>query len=410
MGQCTPGVHPARGAAHCGPRHEHPRSLRRVGRGEPVWRDIAGTGVLAALEPGVPPAFDDRPDVLVVGGGVIGLATAALCTRAGLGAVAVIERDRLASGASGSAAALLTPEAHVWTDPGPFVALARQSLDLLRALDDEWDGALGVEPLEWLVALPRALPLDADLGPLVDVLDPDDAHAAEPELGDVPGALRIRGQARVHPLRLTAALAARAGVVATGMEMIGVTADGGRITTVRTSHGDIHPGAVVFATGLAPALPDVAALAVPQRQVKGHLLATDPAPFRLRTALAALEGLVLQLPGGEIVAGGTLDEGDHDPEVRDDVIEKIRAGLTKLLPRTAGLPSGHVWCCFRPTTADEQPVIDRVPDIENAWVTCGHFRTGILMAAATGDALARWIGTGDRPEGVEPFGLRRFAG
>jgi glycine/D-amino acid oxidase-like deaminating enzyme len=379
-----------------------------VTSGQPVWRDTAGAGVLAALEPGVPPDLDRRPDVLVVGGGVIGLATAALCTRAGLGRVTLIERERLAAGASGKAAALLTPEAHVWTDPPPFVSLARTSLQLLRLLDDEWDGAIAVQPLEWVVALPNAVPLETKLGPLVDVLDPDRAHAVEPELGDVPGALRIREQARVHPLRLAVALAGRAGAVATGVEMRGVTRDGGRIVTVRTSHGDIRPGSVVFATGSAPAAPEFPELAVPQRWVKGHLVATAPSPFRLRTALAALEGLVLQLPGGEIVAGGTLDEGDTDPVVRDDVIAQIRTGLTTLLPRTAEIATGHAWCCFRPTTADEQPVIDRVPGTENAWVTCGHFRTGILMAAGTGDALARWIATGDRPDGVGPFGLARF--
>jgi glycine oxidase len=379
-----------------------------VPSGKTVWRDTAGDAVLAALEPGVPPRLDRRPDVLVVGGGVVGLATAALCIRAGLGRVTLIERERLAAGASGGAAALLTPEAHVWTDPHAFVELARTSLALLRALDREWDGALGVAPLEWLVALPAAIPLDTDLGALVDVLDPAGAHAVEPEVGDMPGALRIREQARVHPLRLAVGLAARAGTVATGIEMRGVTTAGGRVTTVHTAHGDLHPGAVVFAIGLAPALPALAELAVPQRWVKGHLLATEPAPFRLRTALAALEGLVLQLPGGEIVAGGTLDEGDDDPAVRDEAIAGIRKGLAELLPRTADLAVGRAWCCFRPATADEQPVIDRLPTLENAWVTCGHFRTGILMAAATGDTLTRWIASGERPAGVEAFGLDRF--
>ena len=373
-----------------------------------VWRDTAGDGALAALEPGVPPDLDRRPDVLVVGGGIIGLATAALCNRAGLGRVTLVERDRLASGASGGAAAMLTPEAHVWTDPAPFVDLARQSLGLLRALDDEWGGALGVEQVEWLVALPRAIPLESDLGPLVDVLDANGAHAAEPELGAVPGALRIRDQARVHPLRLAAALAVRAGTVGTGIEMHDIAVTEDRVTAVRTSHGDFHPGAVVFATGLAPSLPALAALTVPQRWVKGHLVATEPAPFRLRTAVAALEGLVLQLSSGEIIAGGTLDEGDDDPAVREDVIADIRAGLAELLPGTADLATGHAWCCFRPTTSDEQPVIDRLPGLENAWVTCGHFRTGILMAAATGDALARWVATGRRPGAIDAFGLRRF--
>jgi glycine/D-amino acid oxidase-like deaminating enzyme len=374
-----------------------------------LWRDTAGDAVLAALAPGAPPDLDRGPDVLVVGGGAVGLATAALCTRAGLGRVAVIERDTLASGASGSAAALLTPEAHVWTDPPPFVELGRKSLALLRALDEEWNGALGVEPFEWLVALPAPVPLDTDLGPLVEVLDANAAHEVEPELGDVPGALRIRGQGRVHPLRLAVVLAARAGTVATGVDMLGLTTAGGRVTAVHTSSGDLHPGVIVLATGLAPVLPELGELVVPQRRVKGHLLATEPAPFRLRTAVAALEGFVGQLDGGEIIAGGTLDEGDDDPAVREDVIAGIREGLATLLPRTTELATGHAWCCFRPATSDEQPVIDRVPGLENAWVTCGHFRTGILMAAATGDALAEWIATGHRPAAVETFGVARFS-
>ncbi|MDQ6852972.1 MAG: FAD-binding oxidoreductase [Actinomycetota bacterium] len=375
--------------------------------GETIWRDTADSAVLAALGPGTPSELDRRPDVLVVGGGIVGLATAAFCTRAGLGRVVLIERDRLAAGASGGAAALLTPEAHVWTDPPPFVELGRRSLRLLRALDNEWDGALGVEPLQWLVALPRAIPRDTDLGALVDVLDPDAARAAEPELGDVPGALRIREQGRVNPLHLAAALATRAGTVATGVEMLSTTASEGRVSAVHTTHGDFRPGAVVFATGLAPEL-GLDGLNVPQRWIKGHLLATEPAPFRLRAAIAAVEGLVLQVPGGEIIAGGTLDEGDDDPAVREDVIDLIRNSLAALLPRTADLAVQNAWCCFRPATADEQPVIDRLPGLDNAWVTCGHFRTGILMAAATGDALSRWIADGRRPDGIGDFGLARF--
>jgi glycine oxidase len=164
---------------------------------------------------------------------------------------------------------------------------------------------------------------------------------------------------------------------------------------------------VVFATGLAPGLPN---LDVPQEWVKGHLVATEPAPFRLRMNLATLECGAQQLGGGELLAGGTLDEGDVDDVVRASAVNKIRAELAALVPRARTLPTRHAWCCFRPATADRQPVIDRVPDLENAWVTCGHFRTGILMAPGVGDALARWIESGTRPREIASFGVHRFSG
>jgi glycine/D-amino acid oxidase-like deaminating enzyme len=281
-----------------------------------IWRTNASAELRAALDPGVPAELPRTPDVLVVGGGMLGLATAAACARAGAGSVLVVERDELAAGASGGAAALLTPEAHAWTDSAAFLALARQSLDRWRALDREWDGALGVAPLEWLAILPSEIPTGTDLGPTATVLDADGARTLEPELGDVAGALHLHDQARVDPLRAAVTFAAHGGTVATGVEMLGVSVRGDRVTSVGTTAGDVHPGAVVFATGLAPPVPG---LAVRQEWVKGHLLATAPAPFRLQTQLATLECLALQLPGGEIIAGGTLDEGDHDPAVRSEV-------------------------------------------------------------------------------------------
>ncbi len=68
----------------------------------------------------------------------------------------------------------------------------------------------------------------------------------------------------------------------------------------------------------------------------------------------------------------------------------------------------HGWCCFRPMAGDGQPVIDRVPELENAWVSCGHYRTGILMAPATGELLARSITTGEAPAEAADFGIARF--
>lgn len=201
----------------------------------------------------------------------------------------------------------------------------------------------------------------------------------------MPAGLLAPGQARVHPLRLAAALARRAGSVATGVAMTDLEVDGGRIVRVRTTAGDLHPGMVVFATGLAPE-PWVQ---VPQRLVKGHLVATEPVEFRLRCGVHSPGFGVGSMVDGGLLAGGTRDEGDHSAQVRPQVIQGIRRRLGALLPAAAQVRVRYQWCCFRPATADGQPVIDRVPGLDNAWVSAGHDGDGLLMAPATGQALAQ---------------------
>src|SRR5438093_9028048 len=136
-----------------------------------VWPDTVEADVRAALDPGIPNELDRTPDVLVVGGGVMGLATAAACVRAGLGRVAVLERDHLAAGASGGAAAALRPAAHVWTEPPEFVALGQRSVELYRELDETWGRRSALRPLSWLIVLPQAVPDSFQPPPGVPRLD-----------------------------------------------------------------------------------------------------------------------------------------------------------------------------------------------------------------------------------------------
>jgi glycine oxidase len=100
-----------------------------------LWASTVDPDDLAALAPGVPADLDRHPEVLVVGGGVIGLATAVYCRRAGTGRVLVIEAARLAAAASGGTGGALIPELHQLSDPPAFMALARASLALYRQLD-----------------------------------------------------------------------------------------------------------------------------------------------------------------------------------------------------------------------------------------------------------------------------------
>ncbi len=370
---------------------------------QPVWELEADPGL---LEPG-PGALDRRPDVLVVGGGVVGLATAALCRRAGLGRVEVVERGRLAGGPSGRGGGILAPAPLQWTDPASLVSFGRASLDLWRELDREWEGELGLAPLDWLLTLPGGEAPGFDPPPGAELLSPEDARKLEPRLEPGSGGLLLRDQARVHPLRLAAALARRAGTVVTGVEVTGIERTAAGRPRVRTNRGDLDPGAVVLATGTAPPLPGVPP-AAGQRLVKGNLVATAPAPFRLRVGVAGRGGLVFQLPDGRLVFGNTFDPLDASPEARPEVVEATRADLGAVVPDAAGLPLSHAWCCFRPATADGLPLIDRLEALGDVWVSCGHFHTGFLVAAAGGRALAGWIASGAPPPAVAPFAAGRY--
>jgi glycine oxidase len=378
---------------------------RRATGQQTLWLATLDTADHAALDPGVPDNLDRHPDVLVIGGGVIGLATALFCRRAGFGHVLLIEAQRVAAAASGGAGGALVPELHQLSDPPAFVALARSSLALYQRLDQEWDGALALRRRPALLLLPDSLPPSFRPWPGVELLDTDRVAELEPDLAPVPAALLAPDQAQVHPLRLAAVLARRVASVATGVAMTNLQVAGGRVVRVRTTVGDLHPGAVILATGLAPE-PWVR---LPQRLVKGHLIATAPGRFRLRCGVHSPGGGFGSLPGGGLLAGGTRDEGDQSPQVRPEVVASIRRRLDELLPAAQELRLTHSWCCFRPATADGQPVIDQVPGLDNAWVSAGHDGTGLLLAPATGRALASWVATGRRPMGIDSFALARFA-
>jgi glycine/D-amino acid oxidase-like deaminating enzyme len=369
-----------------------------------VWLDQLDGRERAALRPGVPDALDRRPAVLVVGGGVQGLATAMACREQGLGRVLLIERDHLAAGPSGSAAGALCPDAHLDVEGPAFVEFARASLARYEALADEAGPDLRLRWLDWLLVGPETVGPALAALPGLQRLDADDVRRLVPALGiETSGLLLPRGQAHLNPQRLAAVLAARGGSAATGVEYRSLRVAGGRAVAVHTSHGDLHPGAVVLATGLAPA----ELLPLPQLRVKGHLAATEPCALTLPVALTAPGAAVTPLEDGRLLVGGDRAPDDGSLDVDAARIEAFRAELGRLLPGAPDRALSHAWACARPATADRLPVVDRAPGLENVWLTAGHYTTGVLLAAATGHALASWIGTGVAPESVAQFRLPR---
>jgi len=374
-----------------------------MAEGTAVWRDQLTADESAQLVRGAGVIAQPRPDVLVVGGGIVGVATAAACYQAGAGSVLLIEAGRLGSGATGGAAGLLLPEVHAWSDPEPFVELARSSLELWRELEQALPGGVGLIELDWIGPSPDP----GGSGPrqrAAERLDAGQVASLVPGLARPVAGVLIRRQARVNPLRALARMAAAVPSIATSTAVTSVTVKGSRLVTVSTAAGDIHPGAVVFATGMPPALAGLAA-SLPGSRVKGHLLVTEPSPVRLPGTVAPV---ATQLQDGRLLAGGTSDIGDESPAVRQDVINSILADLYAQLPEVTGLRAAYQWCCFRPRHPDGYPVIDQVPGLDNAWLTSGHFRTGILMAPITAQMITHWISASQPPPEAAAWNSARF--
>jgi glycine/D-amino acid oxidase-like deaminating enzyme len=135
------------------------------------------------------------------------------------------------------------------------------------------------------------------------------------------------------------------------------------------------------------------------------MVVTEPTSLKLPGTVAPL---ATSIEDGRLMMGGTLDIGDNERVVRPDVIAAMWAALEVAWPVVQGVRIAYQWACFRPAHPDRLAVIDRVPGLGNAWLSTGHYKTGILLAPATGLALADWIASGRRPAQVEGLGVDRF--
>jgi glycine/D-amino acid oxidase-like deaminating enzyme len=297
------------------------------GTGRPIWDDLASAADLAWLDADTDP-LPSTPDVLVIGGGAIGLSIAASCTSFGLDVLLVEREQRLAGAASGRAAGGLAPDAHPELGP-EWRAMATHSLALHRELDAHWHYGLR----------------DIDLLVLPDLV--------------------IENQAHCDPLRFCAALARHVGAIATS------------VTEERLR--DVHPTHVVRATGVHDTSE--------ARWIKGHLIATAPVEPVLDQMVASVadDVLMIQLESGHIVAGGTKEPGIDDASVDETICARI-ADVSGT--HCGDLDVTHRWTCFRPHLPDDQPFMGRVGD---EWIASGFYSTGILMAPYVGETIAKMI-------------------
>ncbi|MFJ3421367.1 MULTISPECIES: glycine oxidase ThiO [unclassified Streptomyces] len=372
-------------------------------------------------------------DVLVVGGGIIGLVTAWRAAQRGFG-TAVLDPEP-GGGAAQVAAGMLAAVTELHYGEQTLLALnlasAHRYPDFAAELTDLTGLDLGYRRCGTL-----AVALDADdrahlrelhalqqqSGLDSEWLSGRECRRLEPMLAPgVRGGLRVDGDHQVDPRRLAAALVAaceRAGVVfhRTWAERLTVARD--RATGVVTREGaTLVADQVVLAagslSGRLTGVPDD--VLPPVRPVKGQVLRlTVPerhAPFLSRTVRAVVRGSHVYLvprENGELVVGATSEELGWDTTVTAGGVYELLRDAHELVPGITELPLTETRAGLRPGSPDNAPLLGPTA-LPGLLLATGHYRNGVLLTPVTGDALAHALSTGELPDEARPFTPKRFA-
>lgn len=381
------------------------------------------------------PATPATSDIVVIGGGIMGTSIAYSLARLGERRVTLLERNAIASGASGRTGALLRQH---YTNRAE-ATLAHHSLAVFRSWSEDIGGSCGFETTGLVVTIPTGADADTNVARLHDnismqrqigidtraitadelaVIDPsartDDVAAAayEPSTGCVDCIAATQGMARAA-VRAGARILEEIRVEAVGME-------GGTVAEVRTSGGTIRCGAVVLAAGpwsprlLAPIGIDVPIEAARVQVATFLRPVAEPGPHPAYVDIAA--GMFCRPAGSGRTLVGVSGGNQHDPVDADrydqtvdaHYTDRARAALARRHPsmRASAFLSGHAG--LYDMTPDAHPIIGTLP-IDGLYIAAGFSGAGFKKGPAVGQAMAELILNG-RASIVDlfPFRLERF--
>jgi glycine oxidase len=333
----------------------------------------------------------ERYDAAIVGGGIIGLASAWRAQQRGL-RVCVLERGEPGSGATRAAAGVLAPD----RESPAFTALARRS----RELWPDFAAELGDVGYTECGSLALAFGDEGPPAAEAEWIDRDACLALEPGVSpECAGAWLMEQDAQVDPRRVVAALAALlADAIKPGSDVVEATAGG-----VELADGSrLAADRVVLAAG-AWSSRRLAKL-LPIRPVKGQTLRLR-GPLPATRIIRSAHVYVVPRASGETVIGATVEEAGFDTDATDAATELLLREAVGAVPAVAELVLVEAVASVRPGTPDDGPLIG---EWEGMIVAGGHYRNGILLAPATADAVAALL-AGDEPAAeVAPFSPLRF--
>jgi glycine oxidase len=363
-------------------------------------------------------------DVLVLGGGAVGLACA---HRLAMSELEVAVLDRAAEGSASTAAAGMLATPLEMSEGEAFFELCLQSRrlypELVQLLRERTD--IDVEYLPWGTL--QLLPDEAarsrwtkrveelrkrDLG--VEILDAAELRTLEPQLGDFPcGAVLLSEDHHLNNEELVRALGQACdklgvrrfqGVVAhrllrKGDHVLGADSSGGTFTAAET---------LLAAGAWSASLLQSAGLSLPLQPIRGQMLA-------LRADLVArhvlYDGDLYLVPRltGELLIGSSLEEAGFRVANTVEAIGRLAGAAMRFSSALGTAEISRLWSGLRPRTPDGLPALGRYSGVKGLLVATGHYRNGILLTPVTARLIAELILEGSTALELGPFAPDRFS-
>ena len=415
--------------------------------------------------------MDERIDVVVVGGGVIGLCTALSLVEAGR-SVRLLEARTLGSGSSHGNCGTLTPShAFPLAAPGTIGRALRWMLTpdapfyVAPRLDPRlWQWLLGFasrcNARDWKTAMTakagllnhsiqvfpdwvaryapgsefsqegtdyvfrdareleiaaRDLPHLAELGVHGQLIDGAEYERQDPAFKPgLKGALHFPGDAHLRPDRYVSGMAdtlrALGGLIDEGWDVTAIDEDADGVV-VHGSRGSVRAREVVLATGAwSTTLMRSAGLrAVPVQPGKGYSITYD------RPALVPKRPVILHEPSVCVTVwdsgyrlGSTMEMSGYSTDLNPRRLAALERGAAEFLHDPVGQVKHETWYGWRPLSVDDVPIIGRVPGRRRSWIATGHGMMGVSMSPSTGQLVADMI-TGRAPRiDPAPYSPERF--
>lgn len=373
-------------------------------------------------------------DVVIIGAGVIGAATAYFASLKGL-RVTVLEQGAPGSGTSSACEGnILVSDKEL----GPELELTRYSLSVwhsdLEEHKDLWEfeskgGVIVASRESSLESLNRVMAAQASFGVSVAPLDATDLRALEPNINPAAlGGASYPEDCQVQPMLVVAhllRLARQNGAeVISNTKVTGFLRRGDSVMGVRTTAGDFHAGAVVNCAGTwAGQLAALAGVRVPVLPRRGFVMVTEPLPPMVHHKVYAAEyidnvgssdaGLqaspvVEGTASGTILIGSSRERVGFDSRVSTEALQRMAANALELFPFLEQVKVLRHYHGFRPYCPDHLPVIGPDERVPGLWHSAGHEGAGIGLSAGTGKLLAQALAgeTTDLP--LDEFAPARF--